>query len=67
MDTPSNVVNLRRFRKQKARGEAEAKARESRAIHGQTKAERDKVDAQVRAARRLVDNHKITGPGDETS
>ncbi|MEC4591145.1 DUF4169 family protein [Nitrospirillum amazonense] len=35
-----DVVNLNRFRKQKAKEERAAKAAENRVVHGRTKAER---------------------------
>lgn len=55
----SKVVNLRRARKAKARGEAARSADANAARHGRTKAERRaEEDAADRAARH-VDGHEV--------
>ncbi|MDE1147407.1 MAG: DUF4169 family protein [Azospirillaceae bacterium] len=48
-----DVVNLNRFRKQKAKEEREAKAAENRVVHGRTKAER--TADQTRQDRQTAD------------
>jgi len=54
----SEIVNLRRARKQKARAEAEAEAAANRAAHGRTKAEKSTTRAQTELERRRLDSHK---------
>jgi hypothetical protein len=41
-----NVVNLNKFRKKKAKAEKEARAETNRRLHGRTKAERARDEAQ---------------------
>lgn len=52
------IVNLRRTRKQKARGEAETEAAAKRLTHGRSKAERKKTEIEQEAADRKLDGHK---------
>lgn len=52
----SEIVNLRRARKQRARTEAEASA--NRAKHGRTKAERELSRAEAESAAKKLDDHK---------
>jgi hypothetical protein len=54
----TEIVNLRRARKQKARAEAETKAASNRLAHGRTKAERNKTRAEQEAVERKLDGHK---------
>lgn len=55
----ASVVNLNRFRKDKARAEKQQRAAENRALHGRSKAERQKdADAQ-RRLRDLLDGQKL--------
>jgi hypothetical protein len=54
----AEIVNLRRFRKQKGRAEAEKLAEESRAIHGRTKAEKERDRRQKAASRAFLDGHR---------
>jgi hypothetical protein len=54
----SDIVNLKRVRKAKARGEAEAKAEANRIAHGRTKAEKKLTKAEQEAAARKLDGHK---------
>lgn len=63
----ADIVNLRQFRKQKARADGAAKAEENRALHGRTKAEklRDRVDAERSA--RFIDGHRLEAPGGQPS
>lgn len=55
-----NVVNLRVFRKAKARQEAEKRAGENRAKFGQTKAEKQHRKAEETRADRAHDAGKLT-------
>ena len=57
---PSDVVNLRQFRKAKARAEKDAKAEQNRAKFGRTKAQKQLDKAAEEAARRHLDGHKLT-------
>ena len=56
---PAEIVNLRRFRKARARVEKEAAAAENRSRHGRTRAakdtdriDRDKADRHIEGHRR---------------
>lgn len=55
----ADVVNLRMARKQKARAEREQVAAENRAVHGRTKAEkqRDRIEAERAAGH--VEGHRL--------
>jgi hypothetical protein len=53
------IVNLRQFRKQKARAEAEKTAEQNRASFGRTKAERHLTEAERDKAARHVDGHRL--------
>ena len=55
----SEIVNLRRFKKQKARVEADRQASANRALFGQSKAERSKSDLEQDKATRALDQHRI--------
>jgi hypothetical protein len=59
------IVNLRRARKDRARCEKEAQARENRVAFGRMKAERASTDAQTRLEAAKLDAHKRERP-DET-
>jgi len=52
-------VNLNRYRKEKARGEAKAQADANAARFGRTKAERLLDAARTDKARTMLDRHKI--------
>lgn len=54
----TDIVNLKRVRKDKARAQAEAKAEANRLAHGRTKAEKTLTKAQQEAAARKLDGHK---------
>ena len=54
----TDIVNLRRVRKAKARDEAAAKADANRIAHGRTKAEKKQTKAEREAALRKLDGHK---------
>jgi hypothetical protein len=49
-----NVVNLNKFRKQKAKAEKEARAETNRRLHGRTKAERARDEAQKKKLENAV-------------
>lgn len=53
------IVNLRQFRKQKARAEAEKMAEQNRVSFGRTKAERELTEAERDKATRHVDGHRL--------
>ena len=53
------IVNLRQFRKQKARAEAEKTAEQNRVSFGRTKAERELTEAERDKAARHVDGHRL--------
>lgn len=55
MHMPSNVINLRHARKQKARAEKAANAARNRALHGRTKADRRRDEAEEERAARALD------------
>ena len=54
----SKPVNLNRFRKDKARADAKARADENAVKHGRTKAEKDRDKAERDLASRRLDGHK---------
>lgn len=60
----SKVVNLNRFRKQKARDEAERVAAENRIRFGRTKAEKARDEALARADQLKLDALKRESPQD---
>lgn len=55
----SEVVNLRRFRKQKIRDEAEKTAQANRLAFGLSKAEREKAALQNELDQKRVDGHRM--------
>jgi hypothetical protein len=63
----SNVVNLNKFRKRKAREEREKRAEVNRRLHGRTKAERARDAAQKERLEKQVDGKRLEEPppGDE--
>ena len=61
----SNIVNLRRARKQKRRVDKDQTAVENRARFGRTKAERQREDAQLELDARRLDGAKLKQPEDE--
>jgi len=54
----ADILNLRQARKNKERAEKEARAVTNRAIHGQSRAEKLKLDAERQTADRKLDLHK---------
>ena len=61
----SNIVNLRRARKQKRRVDKDQTAVENRARFGRTKAERQREDAQLELDARKLDGAKVEQPEDK--
>jgi hypothetical protein len=57
----SEIINLRRARKDKARAEADAKAAANRATHGRTKIDKSISKARAEKAEKLLDGHKREG------
>lgn len=51
----AELVNLRKWRAQKARAEAEARAAANRAAHGRTKAQKQRDTAEEARRRALLD------------
>ena len=60
----SKVVNLNRFRKQKARAEADKQAAENRVRFGRSKAEKEREAALAEEARRRLDQLRRDPPSD---
>ncbi len=54
-----DVVNLRQFRKTKARGEKEKQAEHNRLSHGRTKAEKELTAALNEKAARFLDQGRL--------
>lgn len=54
----SEIINLRRARKEKARAEADARAAANRATHGRTKADKSISKARMEKAAKDLDGHK---------
>ena len=54
-----HVVNLRTARKQIARDRKAARAAENRALHGQSKAQRNLIEARADKARHELDLHRM--------
>lgn len=54
----TEIVNLKRARKAKARTAAEAEAAQNRLTHGRSKAEKELAKAGQDAAKRKLDGHK---------
>ncbi|ETX15668.1 amidase [Roseivivax halodurans JCM 10272] len=54
----TDVVNLNRFRKRKARDDKRAQADENSVRHGRTKAQKDREAAEAERVRRDHDGHE---------
>lgn len=63
----AEIINLRNARKTKARRDAQARAEESRAAFGRTKAERTTTQAQQDLEARRLDALRRQGGDDEPS
>jgi hypothetical protein len=55
----SEIVNLRRARKEKVRGAKEKEAANNRAKHGVAKQARDLAEARIAKAAHDLDSHKL--------
>jgi hypothetical protein len=53
------VVNLNRFRKERAKADRKVEAAANRAAHGRGKAERTRADKERERADRLLDGQKL--------
>jgi hypothetical protein len=60
--TMGNVVNLNRYRKQKAKEQREKQAEVNRRLHGRTKAERAHDQLQKKQLTRSVEGAKLDEP-----
>lgn len=61
-----DVVNLNRFRKQRARIGKKAQAEENRRRHGRSKAERHADEHRTRQHARHVEEHRLDDDGGDT-
>ena len=61
----ADLVNLRAVRKARARAEAAAVAAGNRALHGRTRAERDRAAEEAARHGRRLDGHRLGGSPDE--
>jgi predicted RNA-binding protein with PUA-like domain len=66
MDMSSQVVNLRQFRKQKARADKEKTAEQNRLSYGRTKAEKQATKARNDKAQKDHAQGRLERPGDPT-
>ena len=57
-----DVVNLRQFRKAKARTEKEKTAEQNRIVHGRTKAEKNLTKAERALAEKRMDQGRLENP-----
>lgn len=62
---PADLVNLRQFRKQKARAEKSRNAEASRALFGRTRAERERERAEREASKGFLDGHRRQSDSDK--
>lgn len=61
-----DIVNLKKFRKDKARSEKEKQAEANRAKFGMSKSEKQKVQSEKTKITRIVDGARITTDQDDT-
>ncbi len=54
----TEIINLKQQRKAKARTEKDKQAAQNRRLHGRTKQERQKEEAEAARAKKLLDSHK---------
>lgn len=59
------LVNLRRFRKRKARQEKEEAAQANRVAYGRSKSEKDQTRRMNRKAEKTHEDGRLERPGDE--
>ncbi|AOF89937.1 DUF4169 family protein [Sinorhizobium sp. RAC02] len=60
-----DVVNLRQFRKQKARSEKETQAEQNRVAFGRTKAEKTLTRALNEKAQKTLDQARLERPNED--
>ncbi|MGV6800999.1 MAG: DUF4169 family protein [bacterium] len=58
----TNIINLRRARKHRARQEAEQKAAQNRKKYGRTKAQKQLEAAEFRKIQKILDGKKLDPP-----
>ncbi len=63
--TVSNVVNLNKFRKRKAKAEAQKRAETNVRLHGRTAGERALEQKQKELLERRLDGAELTTEGEE--
>ncbi|WP_226621401.1 DUF4169 family protein [Alloyangia pacifica] len=63
----SNVINLNRVRKDRARAEKRAQADENAARHGRSKAEKQREAAEAKKSERDLEGHKLDAAADPTA
>ena len=56
------VVNLNKYRKQKAKADQDKQAEVNRRLHGRTKSERAREELQKQQLTRSVDGSRLVGP-----
>ncbi len=61
----SNVVNLNKFRKAKAKAEKEKQAETNKRLHGRTKLERQREFLQKKQIETTVDGARLEPPADD--
>ena len=61
----ADIVNLRQFRKQKARSEKDRQAEQNRLTFGRTKAEKHLTSALNDKAKKALDQGRLEKPEDE--
>jgi hypothetical protein len=59
------LVNINKIRKQVAQRQAAARAAENRLMHGRTRVEKMREEAMAAKARRDLEGHRTSKPGDE--
>ena len=61
----TEIVNLRRVRKALAKAEAEQEAARNRSVHGRSRAEKDRLQADRRDAEKHLDQHRLEPKNEE--
>jgi hypothetical protein len=61
----ADIVNLRTARKHKARAEKERVAEQNRAVHGRSKAERERDRLTAEKAESFIEGHRLSRGTDE--
>ena len=63
----ADIVNLRQARKQKARSDKERQAEQNRALHGRSKADRERDRQLAEKADKFIDGHRARPPPRQAS